>query len=51
MGIEQLEAFFSALGIDVYSDVLVLVICFHMGAKVMGSLTKEEFTRGFSELG
>lgn len=51
MNIEQLEKFFGALGIDVYSDVLVLIIAYHMGAKIMGCLTKDEFVKGFLELG
>lgn len=46
-----LEKFFSDLGVDIYSDVLVLVIAFYMGAKVMGVLTKDEFVKGFIEMG
>ena len=74
MNLPQLEAFFGDLGVDVYSDLLVLVVAFHselttrpwrflaqstqaslptlsVGAKVMGMLTKDEFTKGFVEIG
>lgn len=51
MNIAQLESFFGAIGLDVFSDVLVLVITFQMGAKVMGVITKDEFSRGFQDMG
>lgn len=51
MNVEQLIAFCGELGVDPESDVMVLLIAYNMGAKSMGSFTKEEFRRGFMAMG
>lgn len=45
---DGIEAFCGELGVDMYSDPVVLVLCYEMGCKEAGVITKEEWVKGFS---
>jgi hypothetical protein len=51
MNAEQLGAFGEALGIDVFSDVAILIIAHLMEAKSLGKFSKAEFVKGFQKMG
>jgi len=50
MGTTGMEKFCSDLELDP-DDVVTLVIAYHLKARQMGSFTKEEFMKGFEQLG
>ena len=47
----KLEALFTDLGLDLYTDMAVLVICYHMKCKVQGEIHIEEWRQGFKDFG
>ena len=48
---EGIERLCGELGVDMYSDIVVLILSYHMGAKTMGEFTEAEWRTGMSAMG
>ena len=46
-----IERFFTDMGVDPESDLIVLLISKHMDAKAMGEYSEEMFKKGCNDLG
>lgn len=51
MGEDEIERFYSDLGVDSSTDIVTLIISMYMGAKKMGTYEKSEFLEGCKTLG
>ena len=48
---DEVDKFFSDIGVNAETDIVCLMASFHMKAMTMGELKKDEFLRGCEALG